>query len=243
MIKLSERLERIANLINQNETMADIGTDHGFLPVSLWERGLCSKVILSDINKGPLEKARKNIEMSNPGLDFDLRLGNGLETLEEGEVDTIVIAGMGGVLMTEILGHHLNKSKSFKKIILQPRNGQEKLRFWLNQSGFQIVREELVREGGKICEIILAQPLDYSKEGVSLTVEFELIAFELPNPGLLKDSPLIREFILNKLKIEKNIIERISRGQKSESIINSNKIEVSKKRIAYMKEYLRKLEG
>src|SRR5665648_647206 len=147
MIKLSERLEIIANLIDENETMADIGTDHGFLPVALWERGICKKIILSDVNKGPLEKASQNIKATNPGIEFDLRLGNGLETISSGEVSTLVIAGMGGVLITEILGADLEKSKSFKKIILQPRNGQSKLRYWLLTNGFEIIKEnQLIRE-------------------------------------------------------------------------------------------------
>ena len=115
MIKLSERLETIANLIDKNETMADIGTDHGFLPVALWERGICKKIILSDVNIGPLEKASENIHTTNPGIQFDLRLGNGLETILKGEVTTLVIAGMGGVLITEILAADLQKSKSFEK--------------------------------------------------------------------------------------------------------------------------------
>ena len=165
MIKLSERLETIANLIDKNETMADIGTDHGFLPVALWERGICKKIILSDVNIGPLEKASENIHTTNPGIQFDLRLGNGLETILKGEVTTLVIAGMGGVLITEILAADLQKSKSFEKIILQPRNGHSKLRYWLLENGFSIVKEALVKEGLYICEIIVVKPNQKGLDG------------------------------------------------------------------------------
>ena len=80
--------------------MADIGTDHGFLPVYLWEAGISPHVIMADISRGSLDKARDNCEMLHPGQDFDLRLGSGIEVLADGEVDAVAIAGMGGILMT-----------------------------------------------------------------------------------------------------------------------------------------------
>ena len=118
MIKLTSRLKTIADEIEKGETMADIGTDHGFLPVFLWEKGICPKVVMTDVSSGSLAKARLNCQTLHPEADFDLRLGSGLEVLEPGEVDAVVIAGMGGILMTEILGADIEKAWSFKKIIL-----------------------------------------------------------------------------------------------------------------------------
>lgn len=239
MIKLSERLEMIANLIDENETMADIGTDHGFLPVSLWERGICKKIILSDVNKGPLEKASQNIKATNPGIEFDLRLGNGLETILSGEVSTLVIAGMGGVLITEILAADLEKSKSFKKIILQPRNGQSKLRYWLLTNGFDIIKEELVKEGLYICEIIVAKPVHTASNKNMNWVE---IAFELPEIDMIKGNQLIREFVGKKIKIEKKIIKKIIGGGNNEFPLNKEKISGSEDRIIFMGKYLEKVD-
>ena len=108
MTKLTPRLNLIANEILPGETMADIGTDHGFLPLYLWEQKICPKVIMADISKGSLQKARDNCKTAYPDVDFDLRLGSGIEVLETGEVDVVAIAGMGGLLMTEILGVDLN---------------------------------------------------------------------------------------------------------------------------------------
>ncbi|MBK5262149.1 MAG: SAM-dependent methyltransferase [Peptostreptococcaceae bacterium] len=239
MIKLSKRLEMIANLIDENETMADIGTDHGFLPVALWERGICKKIILSDVNKGPLEKASQNIKSTNPGIEFDLRLGNGLETILSGEVSTLVIAGMGGVLITEILGADLEKTKSFKKIILQPRNGQSKLRYWLLTNGFDIIKEELVKEGLYICEIISAKPVHTTSNKNMNWVE---IVFELPGIDMIKGNQLIKEFVGKKIKIEKKIIKKIIGGGNKEFPLNKEKISGSEDRIIFMEKYLEKVD-
>ncbi len=243
MIKLSERLELIANLIDKDETMADIGTDHGFLPVALWERGICKKIILSDVNKGPLEKASENIKATNPGIEFDLRLGNGLETIELGEVSTLVIAGMGGVLITEILGADLEKSKSFKKIILQPRNGQGKLRYWLLTNGFHIMKEDLVKEGLYLCEILVVKTVANKSEVSATTVaanniEWVEMKYELPEIQLIKGNPLLKDFIEKKIKIEKKIIKKIISGGNKDFPLNKEKISQSENRILYMNNYL-----
>ena len=131
MIKLTSRLKTIADEIEKGETMADIGTDHGFLPVYLWEAGICPKVIMADISRGSLSKAEQNCRSLYPDVDFDLRLGSGIEVLSQGEVDAVAIAGMGGILMTEILGEDIHKAHSFKKMVLQPRNRIGHLRWWL----------------------------------------------------------------------------------------------------------------
>ena len=81
MLKLSDRLQKISDFINFGESVADIGTDHGFLPISLWELGKSPHVILSDINAGPLEKAAENIKKYYPEVEFDLRTGSGLKTI------------------------------------------------------------------------------------------------------------------------------------------------------------------
>ncbi|MBR5230415.1 MAG: tRNA (adenine(22)-N(1))-methyltransferase TrmK, partial [Firmicutes bacterium] len=82
MVKLTPRLQKIANEIKAGETMADIGTDHGFLPIYLWEEGISPNVIMADISRGSLDKARDNCRMLHPEQEFDLRLGSGIEVLE-----------------------------------------------------------------------------------------------------------------------------------------------------------------
>ena len=131
MIKLSERLECIANRIDKGETVADIGTDHGYLPIYLWENKISPKVIMADISKGSLQKAKDNCKLSQPDFDFDCRLGDGLEVLKPHEVDTVVMAGMGALLIIEMLEWDIIKTRTYKKFILQPRNNLGELVKWL----------------------------------------------------------------------------------------------------------------
>jgi len=161
-IRLSERMAALARLASGGAA-ADIGTDHGFVPIFMVQNGLCGRAVLSDINEGPLKKAEENISAS--GLDpelFDLRLGGGLSVLEDGEVDSVIIAGMGGELIASILGEDIQKSRSFKTFVLQPRTRAEVLRRWLDVNGFAVTGEFLVRERGRICQIIRAMPVEPS---------------------------------------------------------------------------------
>jgi len=187
--------------------MADIGTDHGFLPMALWESGKCRRVILSDVNSGPLEKARENMAKAGISMDMDMRMGDGLDTIQPGEVTTIVIAGMGGVLMTEILGGDLKKTHTFRKIILQPRNGQDKLRFWLVNHGFRIEKERLVMEKGKICEILLVVP-DQDLVSANLPHNGHNY-YRIPDPQKVPDRELMIRLLHKMIRKEEKIIHNI----------------------------------
>ncbi|HVI41613.1 MAG TPA: class I SAM-dependent methyltransferase [Anaerovoracaceae bacterium] len=228
MLKLSDRLQKIADFIAPGESIADIGTDHGFLPIALWESKKSPYVILSDINTGPLEKAKANIKKYFPEKDFDIRIGSGLHTLKPAEVDAVVIAGMGGLLISEILGDDLTKSKSYKKLILQPRNAQDKLRAWLFENGFAITDEVLVKEGKYLCEIILAVP---GNKGIKL--EPDHIDFEISPILFTKKDPLLVEFIENKIRIEKKVFEAVKAGANKDK---AGKLEKSQDRIELLQE-------
>jgi len=220
MIKLSERLQKIADFIEQGESVADIGTDHGYLPIALRESGKSPFVILSDINAGPLEKARANIERYLPDERFDIRIGSGLETLKPGEVDAVVIAGMGGLLIADILGEDLIKTKTFRKLILQPRTAQNKLRAWLYAHGFAITDEALAREGKYLCEIIAAAPCSDSMKEMPDEIDLEI------SPLLFaKNEPLLVEFIENKVRIEMRIYRSIrdNAGKNKEEMLRRSK--------------------
>lgn len=237
MIKLSDRLQVIANLINKGQTMADIGTDHGFLPLYLFEREISPKVILADISKGSLQKAIDNVEEKackeeDNTSAFQFRLGNGIEILGAGEVDVVVIAGMGGLLMTQILGSDLEKSKSFKKIILQPRNAPGKLRYWLLNNGFQIVSENLVREGKYICEILEVEPCSHL---LTLNGTEDDIEFEVPVSLLIGNDAITVEFIKRKLNTELNILENLQKAWEIDQV----KVEKINQRICYLQKLLK----
>ena len=240
MIKLSHRLQKIADLIQPGETVADIGTDHGFLPMALWEAGISPHVILCDINSGPLDKARVNIEKYFPETEFDVRLGSGLSAIHPGEVDAVVIAGMGGLLISEILSEDMEKTRTFKRIILQPRNAQDKLRAWLVGNGFSIYDESLVREGKYLCEIIAVLPgnAEYSP-GNGSALSGEWVDLEVSPVLLKKQDPLLVEFIENKIRIE----EKVHAAIKAKAV--KEKVEMLKKseeRIALLQEMRKRSE-
>lgn len=176
MLRLSDRLQMIADQIEPGETMADIGCDHGFLPIYLRLTEKSPKVIVADVSVPSLAKAASNARLhgfcaeaaagdgmrmaadargkDDAGMDF--RAGNGLSVLAPGEVDAVVIAGMGGKLIRDIMAADLEHTCSFKRFVLQPRIGQGYLRKWLLAHGFAIIKESLVVEGSHIAEIITA---------------------------------------------------------------------------------------
>lgn len=236
MIKLSDRLQKIADFIEPGESIADVGTDHGFLPIALWEQGKSPHVILSDINPGPLEKARFNISKHFPEKEFDIRIGSGIRTIRPAEVDDVVIAGMGGLLIAEILSDDQGKSKSFKKLILQPRNAQNKLRAWLLENGFTIRDEVLVRERKYLCEIILAVPGGCETEQTSKKIDPDDINLEISPILFVKNDPLLVEFIENKIRIESGVYAAIEAGAVKDK---AEKLQKSEDRIKLLYELRR----
>lgn len=243
MIKLTDRLQILADQIKEKETMADIGTDHGFLPIALWERNICPHVVLTDVSPGSLDKARQTGQALYPGKVFDLRLGSGIQVLEQGEVDAVVIAGMGGILMTQILGEDLQKTRSFKKLVLQPRSGQGKLRHWLIHQGFSIVKESLVREGKYICEILTVVPpgdLPQDRPVVSREISGkgpDDIEYEAP-PWILSAGQLAEPFIRRKLAAEERVREGLLKSKQPDGV----KEKKTQDRIDYLKSLLGGIE-
>lgn len=227
MIKLSDRLQMIADEINTGETMCDVGTDHGFLPIYLWEKGISPKVIMADVSKGSLDKARDNCRMYYPAETFDLRLGDGLAVLSPGEADAVAIAGMGGILMTEILSAHPEVTESVKKFIFQPRSAAGKLRYWLLHNGFVIVKDQLVREGKFICNVITAVHGNFENQQI-LSLDDEDIRLDVPSWH--EKDELTKEFIKRRITQEMSVLEGLSKAGDQWQ----DKIEKTKKDIEYL---------
>ena len=231
MIQLTPRLAAIANEIKKGETMADIGPDHGFLPVALWEQGICPKVILADVNQGPLDKAKSNAAESHPDANFDCRLGNGLQVIQPGEVDVIVIAGMGGTLMTEILGEDLEKTLSYKKLILQPRKDIGELRHWIYNHFMCITNEQLVWEGKYIWPILTVEPIEKAFIG---NLGPERIEWQYPRRLLDFLNPLTADYVQQKLDLEETILKSMEDGEQGGETLKNQQ-----NRVRYMKDLLR----
>lgn len=153
-MKWSRRLQTIAEEVVCGAPMADIGTDHAYLPIRLKQEERCPHVILCDVSPGSLKKAGEDWKAALPGEPADLRLGDGLQVLRSGEVKTVVMAGIGGILMAEILEFDPVKTCSFPRYVLQPRSHAGYLRWRLDLMGFTVLRERIAPEGSRMCEIL-----------------------------------------------------------------------------------------
>lgn len=152
--KLSERLKKVAHLINKGNTVADIGTDHGYLPIYIIKQNISSHVIGMDLRKGPLQKAQDNIMLFNVKDNVELRLSDGLDKLACGEADTVTICGMGGKLIQSILTKGKDKLNSDTQIIVSPQSEIEEFREFLQKQGFVTVSEYMLKEEGQFYLII-----------------------------------------------------------------------------------------
>ena len=200
-MKLSNRMMSIARLAPNNSIVADIGTDHGFVPAYLIENNISKKVIGTDISRGSLDKIIEYVKELGFEDRVDTRLGDGLEVIKPYEVDTVIIAGMGGLLIRDILEKSKEVSDSIINFILQPMVAAKELREYLINNNFEIIKEELVKEDNKYYEII------YAKKGKS-SVEKE-IYYEISPILISEKHPLLREFIEYKINSAENINEEL----------------------------------
>lgn len=162
-------MKTIIESINKENTVADIGTDHAYIPIRLIQDKRCSHVIASDIRQGPVEAARHSVEKYNLSKHIEIRKGSGLSTLSKGEADVIIISGMGGILISQILSENIEIARSANRLILQPMNAQYELRHFLEENGFPITGEDLASEGFKVYNFIFVtntekQSVEYKNE-------------------------------------------------------------------------------
>ncbi len=170
-LRLSPRLQKIAELIPKSVSIADIGTDHAYIPICALLEGKADSAIASDINRGPVLRARENAAAFGLENKLSLRLGPGLETISPGDAETIVIAGMGGILISEILENSMEVVASAKYLILQPMTAAKELREYLCSRSFTIRNEVLVAEEDKIYNILCVSVggrSDYSQKELIL---------------------------------------------------------------------------
>ncbi|TQR19521.1 tRNA (adenine(22)-N(1))-methyltransferase [Psychrobacillus vulpis] len=153
---LSERLKKVAFYVEKNTVLADIGSDHAYLPCYLVHTGKITKAIAGEVVKGPFESAKNQVAQEGLSNIIDVRLGNGLEVIKEIDaVQTITIAGMGGPLISSILETGKNKLASVDCLILQPNIHAKAIREWAMKENWNIVNEAILEEQDKIYEILV----------------------------------------------------------------------------------------
>lgn len=156
--ELSLRLQTCLDALHPLQSIADIGTDHAYLPCVGLLRGQLKRAIAADVGVGPLEAAKATISKYNLDDLIETRLGSGLSVIKPGEVEGVIIAGMGGKLITSILEADIPLAKSFNRLILQPNLDANVLRTFLMKNQFEIVDEKIVLDEKKFYEIIVVQP-------------------------------------------------------------------------------------
>jgi tRNA (adenine22-N1)-methyltransferase len=154
--KLSNRLERVASYVPEGMILADIGSDHAYLPCYLGLKKVIKKAIAGEITEGPFLSAQQQVSLNNLNEMIEVRKGDGLSVLQENEAEVITICGMGGSLIASILESGKSKLGKAQRLILQPNIGSRTVRKWLLKENWVLVAEEIIGEDGKIYEILVA---------------------------------------------------------------------------------------
>ena len=204
------RLNTLAKMVDTNTRLADIGTDHAYLPIELVKEGKISFAIASDIAAGPLQNAKDDVQQAGLQEQIETRLGAGLETIKhEDQIDTVVIAGMGGKLMSQILEDAYQKGFQFKNLVLEPNIGESGVRKWLMDHNYQILAEDLIAEAGHTYELIKAKLVE---EKVSLT-EKEIFF----GPFILKEkNPVFYQKWQGQLDYHKKLLANLNKARQKD---------------------------
>jgi tRNA (adenine22-N1)-methyltransferase len=155
--KLSIRLATVAKYVPEGARLADIGSDHAYLPCFLAKNACVPFAIAGEVAAGPYHSAERNVVAEGLAAIISVRMGDGLDVIQPGEVDCISIAGMGGALITSILEKGKDKLSLVQRLVLQPNISAITIRKWLLVNNWELIAEEIIEEDGKIYEILIAE--------------------------------------------------------------------------------------
>ena len=217
MVKISNRLMTAAALVTQGYTLADVGTDHGYIPIYLLQQKKIPAAIAMDINEGPLERAKEHIALYGLQAYIQTRLSDGVVALKPGEVEAVLIAGMGGGLVMHILKDGEKVCQSAKELILQPQSEIERVREFLREEGYTILAEDMVYEDGKFYPMMKVQ---YQGENENAQKASEVLKLSDLYGGLLLQNrhPVLKTFLEKEKLIYTGIKENLAKQPVSEKI-------------------------
>ncbi|MFD1038503.1 tRNA (adenine(22)-N(1))-methyltransferase [Virgibacillus byunsanensis] len=228
-LKISKRLETVASYLPKGAFFADIGSDHAYLPCYTCMRDSTANAIAGEVNEGPYNSALETVTSYQLLNAIEVRLGNGLHVLKEDEIEQLVIAGMGGSLITSILEDGKRKLNTVTRIIAQPNVDARTVRNWLVEQNFYISNEDIIEENGHIYEIIVA---DKKMNNVKIDLTDKQLLF---GPVLLKKRTKV--FYL-KWQHEYDKLYRVVEQMKQATKPNKDKIQQFETELKWMKEVL-----
>ena len=209
-VQLSKRLLAAAGMVSEGNIVADIGCDHAYTSIYLCQAGIAPKVIAMDVNKGPLVGARAHVEEAGLSSRIDIRLSDGLQKLVPGEADTVLLCGMGGLLMIKILSDYPEATASLKELILQPQSEVGEVRRYLHKQGYEITKEHMLKEDGKFYVMMRAVK---SKIPQQYETECDYIYGKL----LLEEkNPVLAEFLDREHRLRADVLTALA-GQDTEN--------------------------
>jgi tRNA (adenine22-N1)-methyltransferase len=225
MITLSKRLEAIAELITPGNVVADVGTDHGYIPIRLVQQKKCPRAIAMDLREGPLARANEHIRRCGLSERIETRLSDGTKALRAGEADTIVCAGMGGELILHILTEGEAVCRSAKELILQPQSEIARVRRYLREHEYSVTAENMILEDGKYYPMmrVLPQPA-FSEEETEYREVYDLYGRLL----LQEKHPVLRQYLEREEKQLTDILGELDRQSASEKL-EIRRAEIEKK--------------
>lgn len=211
-VQLSERLLAAAGMVTKGNIVADIGCDHAYTSIYLCQAGIAPRVVAMDVNKGPLQGAKAHVEEAGLTERIDIRLSDGLQKLLPGEADTVLLCGMGGLLMIKILSDYPETTASMKELILQPQSEVGEVRRFLHKQGYEITKEHMLKEDGKFYVMMRAVQCDKSQH-------YEKECEYLYGKLLLEEkNEVLSEFLDREYRLRSDVLSALA-GQETENAI------------------------
>ena len=202
MMELSKRLQAVADLVTAHYKLADIGTDHAYIPIYLTQQKKITEAVALDVNEGPLQRAEEHIRENGLEAEIETRLSNGFQALQPGEVQSAVIAGMGGGLVIRILTEGEEVVRKLEECILQPQSEIEKVRAFLLEKGYEFLEEDMVREDGKYYPMMKVRPPMADTAGEDTEVKcWDTVQLKYGKLLLEKQHPVLREYLEREIRI------------------------------------------
>ena len=215
---LSKRLQNVADMVTKGYIVADIGTDHGYVPIYLIKNGIVPKAYAMDINEGPLKIADKNIRLEGLQDKITTVLSDGMNEMTSEMAESVVIAGMGGDLITDILNRGKN-IKGIKELVLSPHKRVDIVRKYLLDNNWKITDENMVIDNNKYYTILKAVPEREESEHD----EAELMYGRLL---LLTKNPVLKQYLEKENKMYEEVLKKVenSKNETINSVMNNLKI-------------------